>query len=116
MGVGTLDVLAEQQHADRRHAATKLDRRPHALVAERGWHAHVEHGEVGPGLVERREQRVRLAVGGHGLEAGLIEEPYEPFPQQHRILGEHDAERAAIGVGHAPRLSAGARPDAAQRT
>ena len=113
VGVRALDVLAEQQHAHRRHAPTELDGRAHALVAERGRHAHVEHGEVGPGLVERGEQRVGLAVGGDGLETGLVEEPYEPLAQQHRILGEHDAKRAARGVGHAPRLSAGERLDAA---
>ena len=88
--MGGLDVLGEDEHADARVRALDRVRGAGALVGEGRRHADVEHHEVGRQRGDRLEQAGRVADRRADLVAGVVEEPGEPFAQQHLVLGDHD--------------------------
>jgi hypothetical protein len=110
VGVGHLDVLGEHQHRRPGGCAAQLDRRTQALVGVRRRHAHVDDRHVGPVLGDRLHQRRPVADRGDDLGAGLLEQPHQALPEQHRVVGQDGPQRAVPGhaasslalVGHVP--------------
>ena len=95
--VGRLHVLAEHEHRQRRVVGAQGHRRPQPLVGEPGRHAYVgDHhvGRIGP-----HGHLQRLGVpdgGGHGV-AEPRQQPDQPLPQQHRVLGDDYPEGGRHG-------------------
>jgi hypothetical protein len=52
----------------------------------RGREADVNEGRIGPLTLEQGEQFVDGCNPAHDLEAGVAQDPGEPFPHQQRVL------------------------------
>ena len=76
-----------------------------ALVGVRGRHPHVDHDQAGAVLADRAQQLVAVGHGRGDVEAALGQEPGQPGPQQHRVLGDDysHGSSAVIVVGPADR-------------
>src|SRR6202035_4479065 len=87
--VGRLDVLREDEHAERRLAPARLDRRTQALVAEAGTQAPVADRQCVFVPRDRPQQsRAILHLGDH-LDLMLAQECDEALPQQRKVRGDH---------------------------
>ena len=45
-----------------------------------------------------REQRLGVADARDDLVAGILEQPCEPFAEQHRVLGDHESHGIATSM------------------
>ena len=90
-----LDVLREQEHADRGMPLADLAGGPKALVRVRRRHADVDDRDVG--LVHRdvAEQVLRVARLRDDLEPRFLEQPRHAFPEEDRVVGDDDAASVA---------------------
>ena len=86
--VRLLDVLGQDQHREAAPAAAQLERRAHALVAERGREADVDDRDVGPVLLDGGQQRVAVGDRGHDVEAAVAQQPLEAVAQKREVLGD----------------------------
>lgn len=90
LGVG---VLREHHHPDPGMGAAERVRRPDALVGVGGRHPDVGEDDVGPHLVDQRDQRVVVVGLVHLVDVGVLaQQGRQPPPQQGAVLGEHDPD------------------------
>ena len=102
-GVGRLDVLGEDEHAQLWVRLLDLPRCARALVGEGRRHPDVQDDEVGIVLGDRGQQPVASPERGDDLVSGVLEQSPEPLAQQHLVLGDHDPHgSSAVSVVPAP--------------
>ena len=88
--VAGLDVLREQEHADRRMPLADLAGGPQPFVCMRRRHANVDDRDVG--LVHRdvAEQVLRVPRLRDDLEPRFLEQPRHAFPEEDRVVCDND--------------------------
>ena len=97
--VARLHVLGEDEHAGRLVVLADLLGRPQPLIGLRRRHPDVHDRDVR--LVHRDVAQQILGVAGlrDDVEAGLHEQPGDSLAQEHRVVGEHDADGDRAGTG-----------------
>src|SRR5699024_6964303 len=106
-GVALLHVLGEHQQLDPGVLLTDQGGRPHALVGEGRWHAHIDHRQVRLVGRDRAQQGGAVAHRGDHLVARLGQQAFQACAQQHGVVGDHDPHRA-VSWGSGREASAGA--------
>ena len=91
-----LDVLAEHEDRGPRHAPSRLDRGPQALVALGRRHADVDDGHVRPVLDDRVDEGRPVADLRHHRCPGVLEQADQALAQQHGVLGDHHPQPGAL--------------------
>jgi hypothetical protein len=100
--VSLLDVLRQHEHREPGMPGTQLDRGAQAVVGVGGRHPHVDDGQVGIVRGDRVDQARRVSDRRDGLDRAVRQQPYEAFPEQHGILGDHHPHRVTTLPGARP--------------
>src|SRR5262249_41542777 len=90
-GEPELDVLRQDEHADRRVVRSDLLGGADALVVVRRRQTDVDDRDLRRVTAHLEQQLVRRIARADDVEVVVGEEPREPFAQEHAVLGDHYA-------------------------
>jgi hypothetical protein len=51
----------------------------------------VDDRDVGPSRVDHAQEGLGVAAAPRDLEAGILEQPRKPLPEQRLVVGDHNA-------------------------
>ena len=63
----------------------------HPFVRVRRWHPDVDDRDVGLVAAHLEQQILGSARLAGDLEAGTLQQLSDPLPEEHRVVGDHDA-------------------------
>lgn len=89
-GVGQLDVLADHKDPEPGPGRAQRDGRAESLVGEVGRHPDIGEHQIRLVRRNRRAERGRVTDGRDHVEAEPGEQPADPLPDEHAVLGQHD--------------------------
>jgi hypothetical protein len=93
-GIGRFAVLAQHDDADLRMRRPKPIGSLDPLIDPGRRHADVGEHDIGLLVLDRGQQRLEIAAGGHDLDLGVgCEQAPHPLANEIVVVGEHDSDR-----------------------
>ena len=108
-GMPRLNMLRQQQDRQLRVQRSQGDSGPGAVVGHARGHSHIDDHQVGNPVGDHPQQRVGVTDCVGDLMAGLVEQPHQTFPEQHRVLGDDDLQGHNITLIRVPSPASGYR-------
>ena len=102
--VARLQVLRQHEHAHIRMRGPNGLGRDESLVGERRRHADVDDRDIGMLAGHDPKELLRVVDLADDVDARALEEARRPLPQEHRVVGDHDAHGISARTGEPGRL------------
>ena len=93
-----LQVLGEHEHARLRVVPPYRKRCLQPFVRVRRRHPDVGDGHVGSLRFDQLDELGSVGAAPHHLEPGILQDPGQPLPEQHRIVCDHDTHGSSATI------------------